>query len=52
MIGAFVSQTGDLERGILLAVYIHGMAGEFMDEYSGSASDLTLQIGRSIQALA
>jgi ADP-dependent NAD(P)H-hydrate dehydratase / NAD(P)H-hydrate epimerase len=49
MIGALVNQTGSLEKGTVLAVYLHGMSGEFMDEYSGAASDLTKFIGRAIR---
>ncbi|HJV45474.1 MAG TPA: NAD(P)H-hydrate dehydratase [Bacillota bacterium] len=52
MIGAMVNQTGSMEHGILLAVYIHGISGELMDEYNGTASDLTLGIGRAIRSLA
>ena len=48
MIAAFVNQTGDLTNGALLGVYLHGIAGEFMDEYSGAASDLKDAIRKAI----
>lgn len=52
MIASFVNQTGDILSGIILAVYIHGMAGEFMDEYSGAASDLGPWIGKALKHLS
>jgi ADP-dependent NAD(P)H-hydrate dehydratase / NAD(P)H-hydrate epimerase len=51
MIAAFVNQTRDVTKGTLLGVYLHGMAGEFMDEYSGCASDLKDVIGKAIYHL-
>ena len=52
LIASFVNQTNSLLQGLLLAVYIHGMAGESMDEYSGAASDLGKWIGKAIQELS
>ncbi len=52
MIGSFVNQTGNILSGVLLAVYVHGMAGEFMDEYSGAASDLGSWIGKAVEHLS
>ncbi|RKD22608.1 hypothetical protein BEP19_10125 [Ammoniphilus oxalaticus] len=52
MIASFINQTGDVLAGLQCAVYVHGMAGELMDEYSGGASDLGLWIGQALQALA
>lgn len=52
MIASFVNQTGNILSGILLAVYIHGMAGEFMDEFSGAASDLGPWIGKAVHHLS
>ena len=52
MIGSFVGQTGNILTGMQCALYVHGMAGEFMDEYSGGASDLGKWIGRALQALS
>jgi len=52
MIASFAAQTGDLLSGTLLGVYLHGMSGEFMDEYNGTPSDLGGFIGKAIQQLA
>ncbi|MEW9670300.1 NAD(P)H-hydrate dehydratase [Ammoniphilus sp. 3BR4] len=51
MIGSFVNQTGNMLSGILLGVYLHGMSGEFMDEYSGAAYDLGTWIGKAVKSL-
>ncbi|MFX7328964.1 NAD(P)H-hydrate dehydratase, partial [Acinetobacter baumannii] len=51
MIASFVNQTGNILSGILLGVYLHGMSGEFMDEYSGAASDLGNWTGKAIRDL-
>ncbi|RXT05203.1 NAD(P)H-hydrate dehydratase [Ammoniphilus sp. CFH 90114] len=51
MIGSFVNQTGNILSGILLGVYLHGMSGEFMDEYSGAATDLGNWIGKAVKDL-
>nr|WP_245203509.1 NAD(P)H-hydrate dehydratase [Ammoniphilus resinae] len=52
MIASFAAQTGDLLSGTILGVYLHGMSGEFMDEYNGTPSDLGGFIGKAIQQLA
>lgn len=52
MIGSFVNQTGDLLSGMQCAVYVHGMAGELMDEFSGGASDLGKWIGQALRHLS
>ena len=52
MIGSFVGQTGSILSGMQCALYVHGMAGEFMDEYSGGASDLGKWIGKALQTLS
>ncbi|WP_134704683.1 NAD(P)H-hydrate dehydratase [Ammoniphilus sp. YIM 78166] len=52
MIASFANQTGNILSGLLLGVYLHGMSGEFMDEYSGAASDLGHWIGRAIHDLS
>lgn len=52
MIGSFVNQTGSILSGMQCALYVHGMAGEFMDEYSGGASDLGKWIGKALGALS
>ncbi|MCF6093762.1 NAD(P)H-hydrate dehydratase [Microaerobacter geothermalis] len=55
MIAGLIAQSADVEKGLLCAAYIHGIAGELSSReslYSPVASDLIQQIGRAMQKLS